>query len=167
MAKKIYSGDYESKLKRVMERLSVDKYNYDWTRQECFVEFTYRNQLYRFEHSLEKAKETGQKIVFISDLFAQLVMSLEDIARMTERGIYELQSWIEGMKALPAPTIIPICFQSLGFSVLPSSAEELKTQYRRMAKAMHPDSGGDTAAFIALKQNYNECIKLIAQEEQS
>lgn len=102
-SRKIYSGDYEAKLARVMERLGAESYNYDWTRAACFIEFIYHGQLYRFEHSVEKAKTHGQNIVHVSDLFAQLVMTLEDIARMTERGIYELQSWIEGMKALPAP----------------------------------------------------------------
>ena len=97
-SRKIYSGDYEAKLARVMERLGAESYNYDWTRAACFIEFIYHGQLYRFEHSVEKAKTHGQNIVHVSDLFAQLVMTLEDIARMTERGIYELQSWIEGMK---------------------------------------------------------------------
>ena len=51
MARKKYSGgfeEYESKLKRVMERLGVKQYKYDWSRSECFIEFTYKNQYYRF-----------------------------------------------------------------------------------------------------------------------
>ena len=45
MKKKKYSGgfeEYESKLKRVMERLGVKQYKYDWSRNECFIEFTYK-----------------------------------------------------------------------------------------------------------------------------
>lgn len=93
MARKKYSGgfeEYESKLKRVMERLGVKQYKYDWSRNECFIEFTYKNQYYRFEHSLHKAAEHKQNIHYSSDLFAQLVKTLEDIARMVERGIYDL-----------------------------------------------------------------------------
>lgn len=104
MARKKYSGgfeEYESKLKRVMERLGVKQYKYDWSRNECFIEFTYKNQYYRFEHSLHKAAEHKQNIHYSSDLFAQLVKTLEDIARMVERGIYDLSTWIEGMKTLP------------------------------------------------------------------
>lgn len=96
----------------------------------------------------------------VSDLFAQLVMTLEDIARMTERGIYELQSWIEGMKALPAPrAAVPPCFQAMGFTDIPESEEEIKTQYKRMAKVMHPDAGGSAAAFDALTANYKACLE--------
>lgn len=78
-SRKIYSGDYEAKLARVMERLGAESYNYDWTRAACFIEFIYHGQLYRFEHSVEKAKTHGQNIVHVSDLFAQLVMTLEDV----------------------------------------------------------------------------------------
>ena len=161
-SRKIYSGDYEAKLARVMERLGAESYNYDWTRAACFIEFIYHGQLYRFEHSVEKAKTHGQNIVHVSDLFAQLVMTLEDIARMTERGIYELQSWIEGMKALPAPrAAVPPCFQAMGFTDIPKSEEEIKTQYKRMAKVMHPDAGGSAAAFDALTANYKACLEYL------
>lgn len=124
MAKKKYSGGfdvYEGKLRRVMERFGVETCNYDWNRSGCFIEFTYKGQLYRFEHSIDKAKAYNQNIDCVSDLFAQLVISLEDIARMSERGIYELSSWIEGMKALPKPKEIPSCIRVLGFNDIPTA----------------------------------------------
>ncbi len=159
--KKLYGAGYEEKLSRVMKRLGVTQYNYDWTRQSCFIEFTYRGQTYRFEHSLEKAKAAGQPIGLVSDCFAQLVMSLEDIARMTERGIYELSSWIEGMRALPAPKEIEPCFAALGFDETPQSAEEIKKRFQRLAKVMHPDAGGTEAEFCALRSNYERAVQLI------
>jgi len=161
-SKKIYSGNYEAKLARVMERLGAESYNYDWSRADCFIEFTYHGQLYRFEHSLKKAEASGQHIVYVSDLFAQLVISLEDIARMSERGIYQLSAWIEGMKALPAPrAAVPPCFQAMGFTDLPESAEDIKVQYKRMAKVMHPDAGGSAAAFDALTASYKACLEYL------
>ena len=42
MVKKMYSGgfeDYEKKLRTVMDKIGVEKYNYDWSLQGCFVEF--------------------------------------------------------------------------------------------------------------------------------
>ncbi len=51
MKKKKYSGgfeEYESKLKRVMERLGVKQYKYDWSRNECFIEFTYKKSILPF-----------------------------------------------------------------------------------------------------------------------
>lgn len=166
MAKKKYSGgfeEYESKLRRVMERLGIDKYNYDWTRSDCFIEFTYCNQFYRFEHSLDKAAAHNQKISCVSDLFAQLVLSLEDICRMTERGIYELSAWIEGMKALPPKKEIPKCFVTLGFEDIPA-VEELKSRYRMLARASHPDSGGNAELFRMYNKAYTEAEALLKED---
>jgi len=39
---------------------------------------------------VEKERKNGISLSYGSDAFAQLVLSLEDIARMTERGIDEL-----------------------------------------------------------------------------
>lgn len=149
---------YESKLEKVMNRLGVDHYNYDWSRRACFVEFWIDGQYYRFEHSIDNAHAHGQNIQYGSDLFAQVVLTLEDIARMTERGIYELQTWIAGLKALPpAPQLDP-CFIALGFVQMPESVEQIKSAYKRLAKATHPDAGGTATSFEALKDNYEACV---------
>ncbi|SHF53777.1 hypothetical protein SAMN02746089_02114 [Caldanaerobius fijiensis DSM 17918] len=45
-----------------------------------------------------KVKSRGIKLVYGLDAFAQIVLSLEDLARMVERGIYDLQTmgkWYE------------------------------------------------------------------------
>lgn len=150
---------YEAKLEKVMNRLGVENYNYDWSRHACFVEFWIDGQYYRFDHSIDNAKAHGQNIQYGSDIFAQVVLTLEDIARMTERGIYELQTWIAGLKALPpAPQLDP-CFIALGFVQMPESVEQIKAAYKRLAKVTHPDAGGDAAAFDALKRNYESCLE--------
>ena len=96
-----------------------------------------------------------------SDAFAQLVLSLEDLARMVERGIYDLSVWVAGMKYLPAPKELEPCFAALGFTKRPQSQEELSKQYKLMAKALHPDSGGDADAFRQLCENYKQCKELL------
>lgn len=52
--KKQYSGDFkafEQKLTRVMGRLGVEKYSYDWTQSRggssCYVEMLYKGSTYR------------------------------------------------------------------------------------------------------------------------
>lgn len=165
--KKYASADeYENKLARVMAKLGVDKYTYDWTRTDTYIQFFFKGNMYRFENSFDKAKEHGQHIAYVSDLFAQLVMALEDLARISQRGIYDLQVWIEGMKQLPQGSSIPPYFAAMGFENVPTDEEELKAQYRRMVKVVHPDAGGTDAAFRALKNNYILCQKymLDAQE---
>lgn len=150
---------YEAKLEKVMGRLGVEQYDYNWTRFECWVSFKYKGALYRFSHSIENAKAHGSNVKYGSDVFAQVVLSLEDLARMVERGIYDLSTWVAGMKYLPAGEPLEPCFSGLGFIQRPSTEEEVKAQYRRMAKGMHPDGGGDSAAFIALQANYRKCLE--------
>ena len=148
---------YEAKLEKVMGRFGVEKYNYDWSRFACWVEFWHKGQYYRFEHSVENAKNHGQNIRYGSDVFAQVVLTLEDIARMTERGIYELQTWICGLKSLPAASILPTCFAVLQFETLPT-AEEVHERYRQLSKSSHPDCGGSDEMFKQLTDAKNNAL---------
>ena len=152
---------YEAKLERVMARLGVDEYDFDWSRHGGWVTFQYKGSAYHFEHSIENAAQRGAKLKYGSDAFAQLVLSLEDLARMVERGIYDLSVWVAGMKYLPAPKELEPCFAALGFTKRPQSQEELSKQYKLMAKALHPDSGGDADAFRQLCENYKQCKELL------
>lgn len=160
-SKKIYKSAefYEKKLLTVMERLEIKTHSYNWDRFGCWVDFTYKDHPYRFEHSIDKAKAKGIELKYGSDAFAQVVLSLEDIARMVERGIYDLQTWVEGMKFLPPVIEIPSFFQFLGFTSIPSSTEDVKERYRTLAKQMHPDAGGNTKKFIKLKEASEHGIK--------
>ena len=61
--KKMYSGgfeEYEKKLRTVMEKIGVEKFNYDWNWQGCFVELICRGRAFRFEKSLEDARSEAQ-----------------------------------------------------------------------------------------------------------
>lgn len=156
---------YEAKLEKVMSRLGVEQYDYDWSRFECWVSFAYKGQPYRFSHSIDNAKAHGVDVRHGSDVFAQLVLSLEDLARMVERGIYDLSTWVAGMKYLPAGKNLEPCFAWLGFIDRPETEEEVKSRYRRMAKGMHPDAGGDAAAFAALRENYQRCLELVKEAQ--
>jgi len=166
MAAKQYASadNYESKLEKVMSRLGIEKYNYNWDRFSCWVEFTYKGQIYRFSHSIENAKAHNQTVRYGSDVFAQVVLSLEDLARMVERGIYDLSTWVAGMKYLPPPADIPNCFKLLGYTEIPPSADELGKRYKSLAKAAHPDTGGNEAQFITLKDAYDKAVKYFDNE---
>lgn len=164
-AKKIYkeADYYEKKLDRVMERFGVEKYNWDFNRRECWVEFFYKGGFYRFEYSVQQAQDAGFKLQYGSDAFAQLVLALEDLARLVERNIYDLSFWIAGMKALPAGTTvektIPDCFRQLGFTEWPKSKEEVKRAYRELVKTAHPDNGGSAEAFQKLVDAFEQAMQ--------
>lgn len=170
--KKQYSGDtatFEKKLGRVMERLGVKKYQYDWTQSKngssCFIEMHYGGSVYRFENSTEKSAKCGRNLVYVSDLFAAVIYSLEGLARAVEQGIFTLDMLLAGVPALPASAPLEPCFAALGFSEMPAGAEQVRQQYRRLSKVMHPDAGGDETAFRALTGNYEKCMKALAGEQ--
>ena len=142
---------YEAKLEKVMARLGVEQYDYDWSRFECWVSFTYKGQPYRFSHSVANAKAHGVDIKYGSEVFAQVVLSLEDLARMVERGIYDLSTWVSGMKYLPAAVELPDCFRVLQFEVIPEDRQEVDRQFKRLAKVAHPDAGGTEQQFRVLQ----------------
>ena len=151
---------YEAKLERVMTRLEVDDYDYDWSRFDCWVQFVYKGQSFRFEHSVDNAKSHGINVKYGSDIFAQVVLALEDLARIVERGIYDLSTWVSGMKYLPEAKSIPDCFKKMMFDEIPSK-EELKMRYRNLCKTAHPDAGGNEEQFMVLKAAFEEAEKIV------
>ena len=162
MAERLYKGDgehYERKLHRVMKRLGVTNYDWNWDRYGSWVQFHYKGDLYRFEHTVRKARERKQPIRYGYEAFAQLVLALEDLARLVERGIYDLQTWIEGMRALPSP--LPDWCQVLGLTTYPRSVEEIQERFREMAKLRHPDGGGTPEQFQELLRARDEAMTWI------
>lgn len=168
--KKLYSGgfeEYEKKLRKVMEKIGVERFNYDWNRQSCFVELICRGRAFRFEKSLEDAARRGERIVCVSDLFAQIVLMLEDLARASSRGLFDFAEIVSGLPSLPESAAgLEPCFLNMGFIKRPESTEEIKRRYRQLAKDVHPDAGGDADTFKALRENYRKCLELIGGGQQ-
>lgn len=161
----LYKGDmafFEGKLERVMDRFGATDLNYGVGRSEAWVEFRLKGQLYRFDHSIEKAAARGIKLKKGTDAFAQLVLALEDLARLAERGIYELQTWLSGMKALPATVQVPSFLQFLRFEEIPASVEDVKDRYRTLALTMHPDAGGDPEDWHKLQNSMEQATRYFA-----
>ena len=159
------ASTYEAKLSRVMERFGATECNYDWSRHAAYVEFRLHGQLYRFDHSVKKAELRGLKLTYGTDVFAQIVLSLEDLARMAERGIYEIETWLAGMKFLPPPVVIPECITALGFDAIPASVEDINARFKTLAKQHHPDGGGSTEAFIALQEDARKAMDHVRSRE--
>lgn len=168
MAARKQYGDastYEAKLSRVMARMEAESYNYNFDRHGAWVEFRLKGQLYRFDHTREKAAERGFQLTYGSDCFAQIVLSLEDLARMAERGIYEIQTWLAGMKFLPPPEVLPDCLKQMGFVEIPVDVTEVKARFRTLAQKAHPDTGGSEEQFITLQNTAREAIAYMEARE--
>lgn len=164
---KATTGELEKKLARVMERLGVEpgKYQYDWNqskdRSGCYVEMIYCGRAYRFENDTSKSAKTGRRLTYVSDLFAEVVYSLEDLSRAVERGIFTLDMLLAGVPSLPERAAVPPCFAALGFSFVPQSVEEVTDAYHRLARTAHPDGGGSGEAFQALHDSFKECLRIM------
>lgn len=165
--RKQYTGtteDFEKKLGRVMARLGVEKYQSNWSQGKggasCYVEMMYGGKVYRFENSTEKSSACGRNIAYVSDLFAEVVYSLEGLARAVEKGIFTLDMLLAGVPALPSASPLDPCFVAMGFSTMPTGEAEVREQYKRLARVLHPDAGGDEEAFKTLCQNYDACLEI-------
>lgn len=89
-------------------------------------------------------------------------MAIEDLARLSERGIYEIQTWLKGLKALPpAGPSLPSFFTFMGFTTVPDSVEDVRARFKELAKQMHPDSGGNVEDFRNLHDQAEKAIKYL------
>ena len=151
--RKVYADAsfYEKKLSKVMSRFEIpeDDFTYNWDRFSAFIQFKYKGELYRFELNLNHV----QDLSYGSDCFARLVLALEDLSRVVERGIYDLARWVAGMRYLPPAIDIPDCFKFLGFTEIPEDENEVTQRYKKLSKTYHPDNGGTQEQFIALQNS--------------
>lgn len=152
---------YEKKLAKVMERFGIEeeKYNYDFSRREAWGQFAYRGEQYRFTLDIQKAED----LAYGSDCFSRIVLALEDLARMVERGIYDLSTWVSGMRMLPEPAKIPEPFIKLGFTTMPGSIEEVKESFRSLLKIHHPDQGGSEENLAGIMDAYRMALSLMSK----
>lgn len=54
--------------------------------------------MYRLDHSVDKAKERGIILRNGLDCLNELTQSLEDLGVIIDRGMYNFETWIIGMK---------------------------------------------------------------------
>ncbi len=155
---------WEEKLRRVMARLQARDWNWDHNRFGAFVEFHYGKGYYRLEQSVSKAIASRAKLKPADgrECFAQIVLGLEDLARLSERGIYDLGVWVEGLKALPAGSVLAPCFVAMEFTAPPRTKDEVNAQYHNLAKTYHPDAGGSENAWRALEAAYKQCLEQVS-----
>ncbi|PKM83993.1 MAG: hypothetical protein CVU88_00330 [Firmicutes bacterium HGW-Firmicutes-13] len=142
-----------------MKQLKIDEYNFNWDRHRSWIEFRYKDDLYRLDHSVEKARMHGIILHYGSQTFDQMVLALEDLLKIVGRGIYDLQTWISGMKYLPHLEETPAFFKYLGFVEPPSSIEEVKTRYKTRLKELSDDNDGNNPQLIKLKEAAEKAIQ--------
>lgn len=169
--KRKYAGstsDFEKKLARVMDRLGVKQYSYDWnqgrTGSSCYVEMRYGASAYRFENTTAKSADCGRNLVYVSDLFAAIVYSLEGLARAVEQGIFTLDMLLTGVPSLPAADPLEDFFVTLGFHERPETVEEVQSAYRRLCMTKHPDVGGSVEEFREVVKARDQALEYLGRD---
>ncbi|MCD7035027.1 hypothetical protein LRR81_12285 [Metabacillus sp. GX 13764] len=117
----------ESKLIKVIKRLKIEDFEFNWDRNSCYIEFHYKQESYRLEHSIEKAKEKGILLRNGMDCLNDLTQSLEDLSKIIERGTYRFDTWIAGMK------------KPSSAKEMPDYQEEFQIRYRTQGKPQYPE----------------------------
>jgi hypothetical protein len=160
------ADQYEKKLEMVMKRFNVESFDFDWNRKgHCWIKFTIDGELFYFSHSVEQAKAAGIELKYGSDAFAQLVLTLEDLARANERRTFVLKKILGAMAMLEPPKEIPQCFKDLGFDEIPVDTRyigahgQVIKQYRSLSHEKHPDNGGSNKEFVKLQESRDACLK--------
>ena len=160
-----YKGDletYRKKLAKVMKRLGVPESDYRLytSKSEVKIEFTVGGEKHEFYHSIEKARAHGFDYAFPFQILAQVVYTLEDLARASERGIYTFATLTQGLIQLPHIEL-PSFLKEMGFQTIPMNAGQVSAKYRDLCKVMHPDNGGSPGDFIRLQANYERAMKFV------
>ncbi|ASF39031.1 hypothetical protein CEH05_07850 [Halobacillus halophilus] len=101
-------GMVETNLVNVMKRLKIEDFTFNWDRSSCYVEFSYKEEPYKLEHSMEKARKQGIILKNGMDCLIELTQSLEDLCVIIDRGTYNFETWISGMKQQEAMNETPI-----------------------------------------------------------
>lgn len=92
----------KKRLAAVMAQLEIQDYTCDYTQQEGWVIFAHNGQTYRLLHSASNAAGNGQPVSNGIGALWQIILTLDDLARASNHGICDLQTWIEGtLIALP------------------------------------------------------------------
>jgi hypothetical protein len=115
----------ERNLKKIMKRLDIGDFNYNWDRGSCFIEFKYQGNSYRMEHSVQNARDKGIVLRNGMDCLNELVQSLEGLCQIIDRGTYKLETWIAGMNQSPSAKEIPEFLEEVHMTYKPLAKKKL------------------------------------------
>lgn len=96
--------------------------------------------------------------VFMVLDFRAYLRSLRRVMIVATQSFTTLPGW--------AKVYTPRCIAALGLQ-MPCTEEEVKRAYRQKVKELHPDHGGDQRRFMILQAQFEEALKLVAEQERT
>ncbi len=155
---------YQNKLANIMSKLNIEKYRYQYTENTAFINFKIDYKWYQIDHNLENAKKNNPGISTGSDLFAELVLTMEDLMHISERNICDFKNWIAPFELKAGDIELPECFAKLGFDgrYMPSK-KNVDYKYNELEKVLNPSKNafGDKDKFEELKKAKQLCYEYI------
>lgn len=107
----------------------------------------------------------GERLCIPCDRWIWFADNLRAVA-LTVKTIRDLERWgsaqiiaraFEGFRALPAPRATDP-FSVLGLDRRSSTVDDVRAAYRKHARRLHPDTGGDGEAFRRLTDSYSAAM---------
>lgn len=176
----LHPTDYETKLERVIERLGAQLVDYEYTGrvrtkkgeipvaqrpQVASVSFLLRGQGYSFTHTPEQSAMGTVPVTSGVDLFCQLVLALEVVAKLGEWRLSQLQIdvLLSGARDMTRANLPEWC-GTLGLEALPNDETDVHRAFRLAAKRAHPDAdGGSVEQMQTLQGAYEHGLAYVAR----
>lgn len=161
-----YAGSkyYQTKLSNIMKKLGIDRFKYQYQNDTAFINFKFGSSWYQLDHSIAKARINNPGINNAEDVFAELVLTMEDLQHIADRNITSFKNLISPFELKPGRVELPECFTKLGFDGRFMPAEKhVEYKYNDLAKVLDPDKTqfGDKEKFEELQKIRLECLDYI------
>ena len=159
---------YQTKLANIMKKLGIEKFKYQYTDDKAFINFKIGYKWYQINHTLKNARINNPKIVSGSDVFAELVLTMEDLMHISDRNICDFKDWMAPFELKAGSIELPECFAKLGFDgrYMPSK-KNVDFKFSELAKVLDPDKNafGDKEKFDELLDIRQKCYDFIEESE--
>ena len=159
---------YQNKLANIMKKLGIEKFRYQYTEDGAFINFKLGYAWYQINHTLENAKKNSPGITSGADVFAELVLTMEDLLHISERNICDFKTWIAPFELKAGTVELPECFKMLGFDGrYKPNKKNVDFKYNDLAKVLDPKKNpfGDAEKFAKLNEARQACYDFLDGEE--
>lgn len=139
-----FSMSYEAaidRLKSIARRLGINpepganQLDYKLTmgaNAEALVKIFYRGVWHEFHYSRQKAEFFHKKIPADKDVFVAVVVCLQDLTRVAERGVFDFGVLVQGFKSLTFQKL-PEFATFFGFTIMPTW-DDVRKRFAELVK---------------------------------
>ncbi len=158
----------KQQLAACMQTLPVTAWDWNADRYGAWVEWTWQHQLYRLEMAKDRESfldmDSDASPLYGSEALSHILEALTHLSALAQLPFGDWGHWTSALHVTTSRRPLEPCFITLGFTERPYDPVTVRDHYRQMTKQMHPDAGGDSAAFRALKEALDIALTLVGTE---